>query len=180
MTKLKTWLFGAVGAALLLASPVLAQPATGAAPSAHQMEVARELIEVSGAKRMYATAIGPMMNQMMNASVKSDDPDKARMSEAVQAAMRDSMNSFFPKLLDASADAYARTYSEEEMEGIIAFYKSPAGQAMLAKAPQLAQNIGQVMIPMLPQLKRDMINDLCDRISCTADKRKAMLGAAGF
>ena len=34
---------------------------------------------------------------------------------------------------------YSDTYSEEELDGILAFYHSPAGQAMLAKAPELTE-----------------------------------------
>lgn len=40
---------------------------------------------------------------------------------------------------------YANTYSESEIDGILAFYKSPAGQAMLAKSPQLTQGAMQIV-----------------------------------
>ena len=40
---------------------------------------------------------------------------------------------------------YASTYSESEIDGILAFYKSPAGQAMLAKSPQLSQGAMQIV-----------------------------------
>jgi uncharacterized protein len=33
---------------------------------------------------------------------------------------------------------YAATYSEEEIDGILAFYKSPVGQKMLDKTPELS------------------------------------------
>ena len=33
---------------------------------------------------------------------------------------------------------YAATYSEEEIDGILAFYKSPVGQKMLEKTPELS------------------------------------------
>ena len=32
---------------------------------------------------------------------------------------------------------YCQTYSEDEIDGILTFYKSPAGQAMLDKTPEL-------------------------------------------
>jgi hypothetical protein len=40
---------------------------------------------------------------------------------------------------------YANTYTESEIDGILAFYKSPAGQAMLAKSPQLTQGAMQIV-----------------------------------
>jgi hypothetical protein len=40
---------------------------------------------------------------------------------------------------------YENTYSEQEIDGILAFYKSPAGQAMLTKAPQLSAGVMQIV-----------------------------------
>ncbi len=40
---------------------------------------------------------------------------------------------------------YMDTYTEEELDGILAFYKSPAGQAFVAKTPQLMQRSMQLM-----------------------------------
>ncbi len=36
-------------------------------------------------------------------------------------------------------DLYATTYTEQELDGILGFYKSAAGRAMLEKMPQLMQ-----------------------------------------
>lgn len=61
-------------------------------------------------------------------------------------------------------DLYASTYSEEELDGILAFYKSPVGQAMLAKTPELATKSMQIaqrrmaeFQPKLQQMLRDYI-----------------------
>jgi uncharacterized protein len=40
---------------------------------------------------------------------------------------------------------YENTYSEQEINGILAFYKSPAGQAVLTKAPQLSAGVVQIV-----------------------------------
>jgi hypothetical protein len=40
---------------------------------------------------------------------------------------------------------YENTYSEQEIDGMLAFYKSLAGQAMLAKAPQLSAGVMQIV-----------------------------------
>jgi hypothetical protein len=34
---------------------------------------------------------------------------------------------------------YSDAYTEEELDGILAFYRSPVGRAMLAKAPELTE-----------------------------------------
>jgi hypothetical protein len=40
---------------------------------------------------------------------------------------------------------YADTYTEAELDGILAFYKSPAGQAMLTKTPQLSAGVMEIV-----------------------------------
>lgn len=40
---------------------------------------------------------------------------------------------------------YSDTYTEAELDGILAFYKSPAGQAMLAKTPELASGVMEIV-----------------------------------
>ena len=57
---------------------------------------------------------------------------------------------------------YSDTYTEPEIDGILGFYKSPVGQSMLAKAPELAQKsqgiVQQRMVAIQPQL-RQLVQD---------------------
>lgn len=52
---------------------------------------------------------------------------------------------------------YAETYSEPEIDGILAFYKSPVGQSLLAKTPELTTKsiaISQKRVAaLMPQLQ---------------------------
>ena len=52
---------------------------------------------------------------------------------------------------------YAYTYSEQEIDGLIAFYKSPVGQEMVAKQPELltkSQGVTQsIMVDLQPKLR---------------------------
>jgi hypothetical protein len=61
---------------------------------------------------------------------------------------------------------YADAYTEDEISGIVAFYKTPAGAAMIAKSPELsAKSIALVQSkmaavqPQLQQLAQDFIRD---------------------
>jgi hypothetical protein len=53
---------------------------------------------------------------------------------------------------------YADTYTEQEMDGIIAFYKSPAGEAMLAKTPAIMAKanelVQQQMATVMPEIQK--------------------------
>ena len=51
---------------------------------------------------------------------------------------------------------YAETFTEEELKGLLSFYRSPAGKAYVKKAPELgektiliSQNIAQRIMPKL-------------------------------
>jgi len=58
--------------------------------------------------------------------------------------------------------AYTETYTDQELDGILNFYRSPAGQAMVAKSPELMsktrtammQQIGALQ-PQVEQLTKD-------------------------
>ena len=61
-------------------------------------------------------------------------------------------------------DLYAKTYTESELDAILAFYKSPAGQSMLAKSPELSAQSVQlvqarmsVLQPELQKLAQDFV-----------------------
>jgi hypothetical protein len=56
----------------------------------------------------------------------------------------------------ALAKVYTDTYTEEEIDGILAFYKSPAGKAFLQKMPEVMQRSMPVMMQMIGDLQPEM------------------------
>ncbi|MBS1799265.1 MAG: DUF2059 domain-containing protein [Acidobacteria bacterium] len=69
------------------------------------------------------------------------------------------------KILEpAYIDLYAKTYTETELDAILTFYKSPAGQSMLNKSPELSTQSVQmvqakmsVLQPQLQKLAEDFV-----------------------
>ncbi|MDH5833341.1 DUF2059 domain-containing protein [Luteimonas sp. M1R5S59] len=57
-------------------------------------------------------------------------------------------------------DIYRRTFSAEDIDAIIAFYETPAGQRMIEKMPALMQHtmdaMQRLVVPMLEQLQREI------------------------
>jgi hypothetical protein len=51
----------------------------------------------------------------------------------------------WPVLEPAYVKLYGDTYTEAELDGILAFYKSPAGQAMLTRTPELSAGVMQIV-----------------------------------
>jgi hypothetical protein len=62
---------------------------------------------------------------------------------------------------------YADTYSEEELDGIITFYRSPVGQAMLEKTPELLKASSTIAMTHMGQVEpklRQMMDDFEQQI----------------
>jgi uncharacterized protein len=51
----------------------------------------------------------------------------------------------WPELEPAYLKLYSDTYTEAELDGILAFYKSPVGQALLNKTPELSAGSMQIV-----------------------------------
>jgi hypothetical protein len=55
-------------------------------------------------------------------------------------------------------DLYARNFTDEELDAMLAFYKSPAGVSMIAKTPTLSAQSSQIalarMTELMPELKQ--------------------------
>ena len=68
---------------------------------------------------------------------------------------------------------YSDTYTEPEVDSFLAFYKSPAGQTMLAKSPEVASKslvlTQQRMATIEPQL-RQMVTDFVKQTTPAASK----------
>ena len=62
---------------------------------------------------------------------------------------------------------YASTYTEEELDGIVGFYKSPIGQKMIEKTPELTTKSTQItqqkmneLQPVLSQMVQDFMKQM--------------------
>jgi hypothetical protein len=80
------------------------------------------------------------------------------------------------KLKPAYLQLYVDAFSDGELDGIVAFYKSPAGQAMVAKTPALMQKASVVaqqrMAEAQPELQRLMKEFVAQAESQAGDKQK--------
>lgn len=140
------------------------------APDAHKLALTKEYMELAQVNKMMNSLMGAMANSMdMGAGVPPE------VATAMRESIVESTTALFPTMMDRMTVLYADAYTVEELEGIVAFFKSPAGRSMTAKNEQLVAK----MVPILTteftgKLQRDMIDRLCTKLSCTA-KQKAEL-----
>jgi len=71
---------------------------------------------------------------------------------------------------------YASTYTEEELDGIVAFYKSPVGQKMIEKTPELTTKSTQITQQKMTELQpvlSQMVQDFMKQMAATTGKPAA-------
>jgi uncharacterized protein len=128
----------------------------GLADEASKTAKAEELLQMTQSGQMMRM-LEPMKGLFSSQMGKTDMPAEERakageMQEKLMALVLDRMSKAKPAL----AKIYTDTYTEEEIDGILAFYKSPAGRAMLQKMPEVMQRTMPLMIQMMGDLQPEM------------------------
>jgi hypothetical protein len=120
-----------------------------------------EMMQVTYADRMFKQTFDQIKTMQMAQLNKMEVPAGERQAaEEIQqktmALLSDRMS--WDKLKPALVKVYSETYTEEEINGIVAFYKSQAGQAMLEKSPLLMQRVmamsQELVGDLTPEIKR--------------------------
>lgn len=109
----------------------------------------------------------PGMEQMTPEQKRiTDDFEKKIMDAAMESVGWKAME---PDMVNL----YVSTYSTQEIDGLIAFYKSPVGQAYLDKTPELTQKSMQItqqkVVTLQPKL-RELVEEYRKQIEAAAPK----------
>ncbi len=103
-------------------------------------------------------SVEPMITSMAGmAGSGMSGEERARfvqMQQKILALVSDRLNKATPTL----AKVYSDTYTEAELDGILAFYKSPIGRSFLQKMPEVTQRMTPVMMSLIvglqPEIKK--------------------------
>ncbi len=154
---------------LAIALPFTCIAAEGTAPIRPDVE---ELLSVSrveslladnlkAVEEMISTGMSQQMSQQFAGQPELLAKQKEIQSKAI-ALLKEGMS--WAALKGDFAKIYADTFSEEEIKGLIAFYKSPVGQAFVTKQPELMRGAMEVsqkrMMEMMPKLQALMESEL--------------------
>lgn len=140
-------------------------------------ESIKRLFEVSKVKEMMDLSLNQIDQQTMSlmqtmlAQVDLSEEEKQQAREAVShiipkivAKMKNNMS--WGKLEPEFTRLYQETFTEEEIRGIIEFYESPAGEAMLIKMPLLLQNA----MAMTQKLMNPFIQEITEIIKTEVEQ----------
>jgi len=178
---MKHKLFGAAVAALALitAAPAFAQTTDSSPPSHRRLELAKEVMDATGMRKQFSGMFQNIVSQAMASATKNLPAAAKARADAFVQAESDVMSKYAPQFIDMAQNAYAETYTEQELSDILAFYQTPSGQAMTAKAPLMMQNMMGGMMTLMPKIQHEVAEEACAKVACTAAERRVLLGAAG-
>jgi hypothetical protein len=175
----KQWIAGFV-LVLATAAPM------ARADDASRLAKAHELFLVMHMDRMMNQMMGQMtdfVKQQVQETTK-EAPGANQMTPAQKKLTDDFLN----KVMDVTVDSlgwktlepeyaklYASTYTDEELDGIITFYNSTAGQAMLDKTPDVTAGTLKIveakMVEFQPKLK-EMQDDYLKQMKASVTDAK--------
>jgi hypothetical protein len=125
-----------------------------------QIQKAQNVLE-QVSKQMDATFTAMINQQLQNKALSAEDQQRVE-------AGRTRLKAFTSKLLNWETmepmylKIYEDSFSQSEIDSMIAFYSSPAGQAVVAKLPLVAQNTLSAMqqqikslMPQAQQIAKD-------------------------
>jgi len=142
-----------------LASSLVATSAVAAPPTAESIDT---LLSLSKTQRLldgiYAN-IDQVMQQSIAASMQGQPvtPEQQRvidnMRQKFAVIFREEMS--WSKLLPVYTRIYQESFTQEEIDGLIAFYRTPAGNALVEKMPVVMQKSMAAMQPLMaPMMQR--------------------------
>lgn len=158
--------------AVLLALFTLS-PALAADQMASEASI-RELMNITDSKKLIESTMG-QVDSMMQASMQQAlagqpvTPEQQKILDQMRAKMLTLLKEqlSWASLEPMMIDIYQKTFTEQEVQGMVDFYKTDAGKAVIAKMPlvmqhtmmAMQQRMGQMM-PKMQQLQQETLAQL--------------------
>jgi uncharacterized protein len=146
-----------VALAFFAASPLRAQAPSEAPPPAENLAAARELVSTMKATDQFKILL-PSIFQALKQAIVQGRPDVAKDYDAIVPIVTAGAMKRLDAFADVLAVVYARNFSVDEIHDLIAFYKTPTGQKLIARQPIIAhesmvagQQFGQELVADLRQ-----------------------------
>jgi hypothetical protein len=163
-----------VFAAMVLASAgLMAPPAARAAvvpqdaavaPSPRQLELTRRYIDLTMSEQFEDSIREMIIDQAEIDPNARDLPDEDRRFIAELTA--ELTTDLIPQMLDAMTPVYARTFTEEELEAMIAFYDTELGHSIVEKTMVAMPEANRAAMTVIPQLLDKMAARICQHYGC--------------
>ena len=144
----------------------VAESAVCAADNNPPSEVSiKQLLEVTQARQLLDSMMSQIDAMMKNAMTQATQgqhitPEIQKQIETFETEMTAAAKEMLDwnKLEPMYVRIYQKSFTQQDVDGMIAFYKTPAGQAVINKMPVVMQNMmtemQQMMQPMMQRIQR--------------------------
>ena len=143
--------------ALFTSGLMLAASWAGAQDSSKEAKIER-LLALTNAEATVNQMFDQMKNMMASQVQPGATPEQQAQAQQIQGKILDLVKSRmnWDTMRPAYVKIYSETFSDEEIDGMLAFYQSPAGRAMLEKMP--------LLLPKVMALAQAQMGDLTPEI----------------
>ena len=143
----------------------------------------KELLELGRVQKLIDSIWAQMDGLMKQAMQKATEgkPVSAKVQEHIDKLQADLMNTAkeefsWEKMEPLYQRVYQKSLTQQEVDGMIAFYKTPAGQAVITKLPVILQNtfaeVREMMGPMMQRIERMQQDVIAEMKAEKAEKGK--------
>lgn len=166
---------------VIIAALAIACSATTALSAPPSKDSIREILRVTDARKLVEGMI-PQMEAMIKGSTQQAlgralNENEQRIVDSLTSKllrmMKDELN--WETLEPLYLRIYAESFTQEEVDGMLAFYKSPAGEALIKKMPLVVQQsmtaMQERMGPMMQKIQA-AIEDTVEEINVASRKLK--------
>ncbi len=153
--------------ALVSASGVASAAPASDASIRQLLEVTQARKVIDGVQLQYGNLVDVVVKQALRGGVPNAKQQQAadKLKVRLLGLVKDTVS--WQKMEPSYLQFYSETFTEDEVTGMLAFYKTPAGQAVIHKMPvlmqkntALIQQLTASMQPQMEQIQRDFIADL--------------------
>lgn len=154
--------FGIAVPAMALAQGTTKPP--NAVPDPALVKIARDTVaQMQGDRAATLNAMAaPMVGMMQQIGIKESDKAQVLVNEVVLPTL----SAHYDELLDIQARGFAMILSKDDLQGIDAFYATPAGKRLATAQPQLAQvqmtGLQQWMQTVAPEMQGKIVKAVQD------------------
>ena len=145
-------------ACVFLASLAIAQQAANKETSGKEAKIER-LLSLTNADSTMNQLFDQMKGVMASQMPEGATPEQRAQAQELQNKIMDLVKSrmSWEKMRPEYVKLYNDTFTDEEVDGMLAFYESPAGRAMLQKMPALMPKIMALAQTQMGDLMPDIL-----------------------
>ncbi|WP_052833121.1 DUF2059 domain-containing protein [Bradyrhizobium sp. LTSP885] len=123
---------------MALAAPLARAQTAAPSPSPEALAVAKELVATIHLADQFKALMPTIMKGLKPAIVQGRS-DVDRDYDALTPVLLEGFQARYDELSEAVAIIYANNFTPDDLQALIAFYKSPVGQKFLQKTPVVTQ-----------------------------------------